>query len=88
MSKFAPAQYPAPGPGEVMGTQLSEQDLDKLQEIHELINLLMRELPLMAQITAQSFVTPSLPAVPYTYSLFQSPWGGIAVVPLQGVRTT
>jgi hypothetical protein len=85
MSKFAPAQYPTPGPGEITGSQLSEQDLDKLQEIHELINLLMRELPLMAQITAQSYVTPSLPAVPYTYSLFQIPWQGIAFVPRQGV---
>jgi hypothetical protein len=85
MSKFAPAQYPTPVPSEVIGSQLSEQDLDKLQEIHELINLLMRELPLMAQITAQSYVTPPLSAGPYTYSLLQIPWGGIAFVPMPGV---
>ena len=77
MSKIAPAQYQTPGSGEMTGAPLSEQDLEKLQEIHEIINLLMRELPLMAQITAQSFVTPSVPAVAYPYSLFQVPWGRI-----------
>jgi hypothetical protein len=77
MSKFAPALYPVTTSGEVAGPELSEQDIEKLQEIHELINIMMREIPVMAQITARSYVTPMLPAVPFAYSLYPIPWGRI-----------
>jgi hypothetical protein len=85
MSKFAPAQYPVQLSGETPGQQLSEQDLEMLQEIHELINLMMREIPVLAQITARSYVTPMIPAVPYTYSFYQYPWGIIPYLQSQGL---
>lgn len=85
MSKFAPAPYPVPTTGEATGPELSEQDIEKLQEIHELINIMMREIPVMAQITARSYVTPMVPAVPFTYSLYPFPWGRIPFLPPQGM---
>lgn len=72
-TKFATAPYPQSVPAEMTGSQLSEQELDKLQEIHELINLMMRELPVMAQVTAGPRLAPALAAVPYTYSFLQYP---------------
>ncbi|HXG63644.1 MAG TPA: hypothetical protein VNO70_00965 [Blastocatellia bacterium] len=85
MASFARAPYPVPGTGESATPQLSEQDMEKIQEIHELINLLLKEMPVIAQMSARSYVTPMLPAVPYTYSFFQFPWGRIPFVPPQGV---
>ena len=80
MSMHAPSRVPAPRPEETTGLQLSDEERDKLQEIHELINLTMKELPVMAQITAQPYTIPSMPGVPYTYSLFQLPWSGLPYV--------
>jgi hypothetical protein len=64
-----------PNPNAMGGSQLSEEELERLQEIHELINLMLRELPVTAQGTARSYVMP--PTVPYTYSFYQFPWGRI-----------
>lgn len=75
MSTIATAPYAVPQSNEAAAPQLSEQDLEKLQAIHELINLMIRELPVMAQVTARPYVAPMLPVVPYTYSFFQPPWG-------------
>jgi len=85
MSAYAPSPYQAPSPAEITGSQLSEEERDKLQEIHELINLMIRELPVMAQTTARSYTMPALPTVPYTYSFFQFPWGVIPFLPPRGV---
>ncbi|MCI0486565.1 MAG: hypothetical protein L0229_08180 [Blastocatellia bacterium] len=74
-TNFAPAPYhnPAPTLAETASAPLSEQEIDKLQEIHELINLIMKELPVMAQIAARSQLNPTLSTVPYTYSFLQFP---------------
>ena len=85
MATFATAQYPAPNAGEAASAQLSDQDLDKLQEIHELINLMIRDLPVMAQATARSYITTMPPAAPYAYSFYQFPWGRMPLLPPQGI---
>ena len=76
MTKYAPSRYPQ-SIGETAG-QLSDEERDKLQEIHELINLMVRELPVMAQVTARPYSVPpgmtAIPVVPYTYSMYQLPW--------------
>lgn len=69
-----------PNPQAVGGSQLSDDDLEKLQEIHELINLMLRELPAAAQGAARSYMMPTPPTVPYTYSFFQFPWGRIPFI--------
>ena len=66
-------------PNPMGGAQLSEDDLEKLQEIHELINLMLRELPVAAQGAARSYMMPP-PTVPYTYSFFQFPWGRVPFI--------
>ena len=71
MTAYAPTQYQAQNPGEVQ--QFPPEERDKLQEIHELINRLLRELPVTAQ--ARPAVMPILPAVPYAYSLVRFPCG-------------
>jgi hypothetical protein len=77
MSTAATARYQPLGPQGMTGASLTEEDLVKLQEIHELLNLMLRELPVMAQSTAQPYVTPMIPTAPYAFSFFQSPWGRI-----------
>ncbi|HWP42592.1 MAG TPA: hypothetical protein VNO14_05115 [Blastocatellia bacterium] len=70
------AQKPAyQGQIESLGLRISDEELEKLQEIHELINLLFRQLPITAQQAAGPTRMPALPAVPYTYSFFGFPWG-------------
>jgi hypothetical protein len=73
MTAYAPSPNQAQNPSELGSQQLPPEERDKLQEIHELINLLLRELPVTAQ--AQSAATPILPAVPYTYSFLRFPCG-------------
>ena len=80
MTFAAPAQYQANIPNEMHGSQISQEDIEKLQEIHELINLLISELTAKSP---QSAVTPytttgmisAMPSVPYTHSLFHYAWG-------------
>jgi hypothetical protein len=73
MTAYAPSQYQVQHPSELGAVQLSSEERDKLQEIHELINLLLRELPVTAQ--ARPAAMPILPAVPYTYSFLRFPCG-------------
>jgi hypothetical protein len=69
MTAFAPTAYQTQSPSESSVQQLPPEERDKLQEIHELINLLLRELPNTAQ--ARPVGMPILPAAPYTYSLLR-----------------
>lgn len=80
MSMYAPSQIPDPVQGEAAGLFLSEEEREKLQEIHELINRILRDLPVMARVTTQPYAMPPLPTVPYTYSVLQMPWGGLPYV--------
>jgi hypothetical protein len=73
MTAYAPSPNQAQNPNELGAQQLSPEERDKLQEIHELINLLLRELPVTAQ--ARSATMPILPAAPYTYSFLRFPCG-------------
>jgi hypothetical protein len=74
MTAYAPSQNQAKNPNELGAQQLPPEERDKLQEIHELINLLLRELPVTAA-QARSAAMPILPAVPYTYSFLRFPCG-------------
>jgi len=73
MTAYAPKPYQAQHASEAGAQQLPPEERDKLQEIHELINLLLRELPVTAQ--ARSAAVPILPAAPYTYSFLRFPCG-------------
>jgi hypothetical protein len=73
MTAYAPSPYHTQNPGELGAQQLTPEERDKLQEIHELINLLLREMPVTAQI--RSAAMPIVPAVPYTYSVLRFPCG-------------
>jgi len=76
----AKAQYQTNNPNEMNSSQISPEEMDKLQEIHELINLLFTELAARApQSAAMPYTTtgmmPAMPSAPYTQSLFQYAWG-------------
>lgn len=75
MAAYAKPAYQVQSQTESVTMRLSDEEKEKLQEIHELINLLIRQLP----VTAQQGIGPQrmfgLPAVPYTYSFFSLPWG-------------
>ena len=73
MTAYAPSPNQVQNPSELGAQQLPPEERDKLQEIHELINLLLRELPVTAQ--AQSAALPILPAAPYTYPFLRFPCG-------------
>lgn len=73
MTAYAPSPYHAQNPSEFGSQQLTPEERDKLQEIHELINLLLREMPVTAQI--RSAAMPIVPAVPYSYSVLRFPCG-------------
>ena len=72
MSIAAATRYQMPNPNEPIASQLSEEDFDKLQEIHELINLMLKEMPARPQTTAQPYFTSALPISPYTHAYL--PW--------------
>jgi hypothetical protein len=44
MAWAAPAQNQINNPGEINNSQISHEEMEKLQEIHELINLLFAEM--------------------------------------------
>jgi len=78
MTFAAPAQY-QPNPNEMNSSQISQEDMDKLQEIHELINLLFTELTARSpQSAAMPYTTtgmmPAMPSPPYTQSMFHYAW--------------
>jgi hypothetical protein len=72
MTAYAPSQYQTQHQSE-LAAELSSEEREKLQEIHELINLLLRELPVTAQ--APPATATVLPAVPYTYTFLRFPCG-------------
>ena len=73
MTAYAPSPNQVKNPSELGAQQLPPEERDKLQEIHELINLLLSEWPVTTQ--ARSAAMPVLPAVPYTYSFLRFPCG-------------
>ena len=75
MTAYAPSisqEYQGHGANDIGAPQLTAEEREKLQEIHELINLLIRELPATMQ-TRPTAVPP--PAVPYSYSFLRFPCG-------------
>ena len=72
MTAYAPSPNQAQNPSELGTQQLPPEERDKLQEIHELINLLIKELP--ATMQARPTAVPP-PAVPYSYSFLRFPCG-------------
>jgi len=79
MTFAAPAQYQTNNPNEMNNSQIPQKDMEKLQEIHELINLLFTELTTRSQQSvAMPYTTtgtmPSMPPTPYTHSLFPYTW--------------
>src|SRR5262245_15725338 len=80
MSLAAPAQYQSNKPNEMNSSQIPQEDMEKLQEIHELINLLFTELITRSpQSVAMPYTTtgmmPTMTSAPYTHSLFRYAWG-------------
>jgi len=75
MSAFAPSQYQSQRAAAPVAVQLTDEDRQSLQEIHDLINLMLKEIPITTQATARSFVVPAM--APYLYPFFQVPWGGL-----------
>src|SRR5262245_39601159 len=79
MTFAAPAQYQPDNLNELNRSQISREDMEKLQEIHELINLLFTELTARSpQSAAMPYTTsgmmPAMPSAPYTQPLFQYAW--------------
>jgi hypothetical protein len=61
MAWAAPAQNQINNPGEMNSSQISNEEMEKLQEIHELINLLFAEMTSrLPQGATQSYMTPGL----------------------------
>jgi hypothetical protein len=80
MALAAPAQYQTNKPNEMNSSQIPQEDMEKLQEIHELISLLFTELTTRSpQSVAMPYTTtgmmPTIPSAPYTHSLFHYAWG-------------
>ena len=74
MSSYAKPAYQVQKQIESVTVRLSYEEFEKLHEIHELINLLIRQLHVTAQQVAGTHGMAGLPAVPYTYSFFNFPW--------------
>lgn len=72
MSTAATSRYPTSNVTETSPSQLSEDELGKLQEIHELINMMFRELSTSTQPAAQSYFTPQISLSPHTHTYY--PW--------------
>lgn len=89
MAWAAPAQHQINNPTESSSSQISKEDMEKLQEIHELINMLFTELTTRPpQSAATPYVTtgmmPAMPSGPYAHSLLQYAWGGPPYMRLPG----
>lgn len=65
MALAAPAQYQTNNPNEMNNPHIPQEDMEKLQEIHELINVLFTELTSRA---------PQSVAMPYAHSQFHYAW--------------
>jgi len=79
MTLAASAQYQTNNPNEMNSSQIPQEDMEKLQAIHELINLLFTEITTTSpQSVAMPYATtgtmPSMPLTPYTHSLFPYTW--------------
>ena len=86
MPAYAVTAYTALGQTEQQAVSISDEDRERLTEIHELINLLGAELTKLSQTAAGQYGLPPLlsPAVvPYTYSFYQIQYG---VGPFAGMR--
>jgi hypothetical protein len=61
MAWAAPAQNQINNPSEMNSSQISQEEMEKLQEIHELINLLFAEMTSRVQQGATpSYMTPGI----------------------------
>jgi hypothetical protein len=61
MAWAAPAQNQINNPGEMNSLQISNEEMEKLQEIHELINLLFAEMTSrVPQGATPSYMTPGI----------------------------
>ena len=61
MAWAAPAQNQINNPGEMNNSQISHEEMEKLQEIHELINLLFAEMASrMPQNATPSYLAPGM----------------------------
>jgi len=61
MAWAAPAQNQINHPNEMSNSQISPEEMEKLQEIHELINLLFAEMTSRVQQgAAPSYMTPGM----------------------------
>jgi hypothetical protein len=61
MAWAAPAQNQINNPSEMNSSQISHEEMEKLQEIHELINLLFAEMTSrVAQGATPSYMTPGV----------------------------
>jgi hypothetical protein len=61
MAWAAPAQNQINNPGEINSLQISNEEMEKLQEIHELINLLFAEMTSrVPQGATPSYMTPGI----------------------------
>jgi len=76
MSAFAPSHYAAQSQKEIHAPRLTQEELDKLQEIHELINLMLQELPVLPD-AARSYAVCLAQAFPYAYPAYPLRWGGL-----------
>jgi hypothetical protein len=86
MPAYAVTSYATAVQPEAPAVQLSDEDRERIVEIHELINLLAAELTKLSQGAAGQYGLPatvSPPVVPYTYSFHQVPYG---LDPLAGTR--
>jgi hypothetical protein len=61
MAWAAPAQNQINNPSEMNSSQISQEEMEKLQEIHELINLLFAEMTSrVPQGATPSYMTPGM----------------------------
>jgi len=79
MTLAAPAQYQTNNTNEMNSSQITQEDMEKLQAIHDLINLLFTELttrsPQSMSMPYTTGMTPTMTSAPYTHSLFRYAWG-------------
>ena len=76
MPAHAATAFAAYGQPEQQAVTISDEERERLAEIHELINLLAAELTKLSQNAAGEYGFPPLPAqpvVPYSYSFYQVP---------------